>query len=153
MGCDNDEDGPRVRQPWSYGIECVVRLYLARVWRPVRLLPGLRPLRTPLATGYLWILLLRMLLGGKDHIRTVAPTSGPVKGLFDLGTILGATVRIGLTFTAFILGSLQRRRLRQDAQIGLACWAAPDSSNRSLKTSIRASSSNDDSSSGVANIL
>jgi hypothetical protein len=59
------------------------------------LLPGLRPLRTPLATGYLWILLLGMLLGGKDHIRNVASTRGPVKGLFDLGTILGATVRIG----------------------------------------------------------
>jgi hypothetical protein len=30
--------GRGVRQPWSYGIECVVRLYLARVWPPVRLL-------------------------------------------------------------------------------------------------------------------
>jgi hypothetical protein len=38
MGGDNDEEGQGVRQPWSYGIECVVRLYLARAWPPVRLL-------------------------------------------------------------------------------------------------------------------
>ena len=38
MGGDNDEDGPRGPPAVVLRIECVVRLYLARVWPPVRLL-------------------------------------------------------------------------------------------------------------------
>ena len=59
------------------------------------LLPGVRRLRTPLATGYLWIVALWMLV--HQYVPTkLKDASGPIKSLFQLGTIVGATVALGI---------------------------------------------------------
>ncbi|MDI9919347.1 MULTISPECIES: hypothetical protein [unclassified Rhodococcus (in: high G+C Gram-positive bacteria)] len=70
------------------------------------ILPGLRDLRTPLATGYLWLVAMFMLiLGG------VLPTREGglpfVRELYTLSDGVGATAMLGvLTFVAYLIGSV-----------------------------------------------
>lgn len=70
------------------------------------LLPGLRDVRTPLATGYLWLLALWFLL--HDVLpKTVETASGPIKALFELGAWLGsAAVLAAISFAAYLIGCL-----------------------------------------------
>jgi hypothetical protein len=71
----------------------------------VSLLPGLRDLRTPLATGYLYFLLAWAALG-RDRVLPEAPNRFLAR-LFDLSTILGTSVTIAsLSFAAYLLGSI-----------------------------------------------
>lgn len=69
-------------------------------------LPGLRDLRTPLATGYLWLLNVWILVG---HLlpRERPGGDGVLAKLFDLGSFFGTGALIGvLTFTAYLMGAL-----------------------------------------------
>ncbi|SNY28212.1 hypothetical protein [Paractinoplanes atraurantiacus] len=69
------------------------------------LLPGLREIRTPLATGYLWLLNLWVLFG--DRMPRQRPAAGPLAGLWDLAGYAGkGAVLAALTFTAYLVGSL-----------------------------------------------
>ena len=69
------------------------------------LLPGLRELRTPLAVGYLWLLLLY--LATRDAIPDAANAKGIWAAVYELIDLLGAGVGLAaLTFTAYLLGSL-----------------------------------------------
>lgn len=70
------------------------------------LLPGLRDLRTPLATGYLWLILLWLLL--HDYLpKSTEGATGPIRSLYELGGLLGsAAVIAALSFVAYLLGSM-----------------------------------------------
>jgi hypothetical protein len=72
------------------------------------LLPGLRDVRTPLATGYLWLVALWLVL--HEHVpKSVEEASGPIKSLFELGALLGATVLLAaLSFIAYLIGTMLR---------------------------------------------
>jgi hypothetical protein len=77
-------------------------------WCPMlaSLLPGLRDVRTPLAVGYLWLLILWLWLADRVP-RTKPADDGLVARLFDLQDILGATVALAcLSFVAYVLGAL-----------------------------------------------
>ncbi|WP_369253868.1 hypothetical protein [Streptomyces sp. R35] len=69
------------------------------------LLPGLRQLRTPLATGYLYALSLYLLL--RDSIPTTAKDEGHLKPLYDVMPWLGklAALAVG-AFLAYLMGSV-----------------------------------------------
>jgi hypothetical protein len=86
-------------EPWSYSV-------LAS------LLPGLRDLRTPLATGYLWLVTLWLLV--HEHLPTSAATaSGPTKSLLQLADLVGkATVLAAFSFIAYLVGSILMLSLR-----------------------------------------
>lgn len=74
------------------------------------LLPGLRDLRTPLATGYLWVVALWLLLHDQIPV-TVQEAQGPIKALYQLGALVGNTAMLAaLTFIAYLLGSMLRMR-------------------------------------------
>lgn len=70
------------------------------------LLPGLRDLRTPLATGYLWLTFLWLLL--HKHVPTsVATAKGPLRSLYELSDLIGkGAILTATTFIAYLLGSL-----------------------------------------------
>jgi hypothetical protein len=69
------------------------------------LLPSFRELRTPLASGYLWLLDLWLVIG--DHLPRRRPVSGPVAQLWDLSGYFGKGMLIGATvFAAYLVGSL-----------------------------------------------
>lgn len=70
------------------------------------LLPGLRDLRTPLASGYLYLLAVWLIL--HDHIpKSGSETHGAARSLFELGDLLGkGPVLAGLSFVAYIIGSI-----------------------------------------------
>lgn len=69
------------------------------------LLPSLRELRTPLASGYLWLLDLWLLAG--DRLPRTRPTSGPIAHLWDLNGYFGKGTLIGAaSFAAYLVGSL-----------------------------------------------
>ena len=72
------------------------------------LLPGLRDLRTPLATGYLWVVALWLVL--HDWVPgSVEAATGPIKSLYQLGTFGGDAVTLAaLSFIAYLLGSMLR---------------------------------------------
>src|SRR5687768_7664884 len=69
------------------------------------LLPGLRQVRTPLAVGYMWLLVL-WLLFADDLPRN--PTDGSlISRVFELGGFFGkAAVVATLSFVAYLIGSL-----------------------------------------------
>jgi hypothetical protein len=78
------------------------------------LLPGLRDLRTPLATGYLWVVALWLLLHNRIP-DSVEHATGPIKSLYQLGTFVGDTaVLAALSFVAYLLGSMLRLQPRTD---------------------------------------
>jgi hypothetical protein len=70
------------------------------------LLPGLRDLRTPLATGYLWLIAIWLLL--HDRLpKTVDQATGPIRSLYQLGALAGTTASLAaVSFLAYILGSM-----------------------------------------------
>ena len=70
------------------------------------LLPGLRDLRTPLATGYLWLVVLWLLL--HDNIPTsLQEATGPLHSLYELGALAGrGPVLAAVTFVAYVLGAI-----------------------------------------------
>jgi hypothetical protein len=76
------------------------------------LLPGLRDLRTPLATGYLWVIVLWLLL--HDRLpKSIDAATGPVKSLYELGGLLGRSALLAaLSFVAYLLGSMLLLNLR-----------------------------------------
>jgi hypothetical protein len=72
------------------------------------LLPGLRELRTPLAVGWTWLVVLWVALG--SSIPTDRSGIGLVQSLLDATSFLGKTVVLGvLAFVAYLLGSLMQR--------------------------------------------
>jgi hypothetical protein len=76
------------------------------------LLPGLRDLRTPLAVGYLWLVGLWLLVYKWVPMTVAQAAEGPIKALYQLGSLLGQTVVFAaLTFVAYILGSVLRLQL------------------------------------------
>jgi hypothetical protein len=70
------------------------------------LLPGLRDLRTPLTTGYLWLIALWLLL--HDRLpKSIDDATGPIRSLYELGGFLGSTaVLAAVSFVAYLLGSM-----------------------------------------------
>lgn len=70
-----------------------------------QILPGFRELRTPLATGVLWLLTLWVALGDRIPIR--AKASGFISRVYDLAEQVGRPgVGAALLFTAYIVGSV-----------------------------------------------
>jgi hypothetical protein len=70
------------------------------------LLPGLRDLRTPLATGYLWLTALWLLL--HDRLpKNVDEARGPFRSFYEAGVLVGNTACLAaLSFVAYLLGSI-----------------------------------------------
>jgi hypothetical protein len=70
------------------------------------LLPGLRKLRTPLAVGYLWLLVTWLL--SADKVPRIRPEGGGlVSALFDLQILLGqGAVLAAVSFVAYLIGAL-----------------------------------------------
>jgi hypothetical protein len=73
----------------------------------MNLLPGLRELRAPLVSGYLWLISAWLVLGRIDWLPTQRPIGdGEVARLWDLGGELGRTaVLAAVTFIAYLVGS------------------------------------------------
>lgn len=72
------------------------------------LLPGFRDLRTPLASGYIWLVVLWLLFRGQLQ-------RGPLEDLYETSQLLGQSVLLGvLSFLAFLLGSLLQLRIVRD---------------------------------------
>jgi hypothetical protein len=70
------------------------------------LLPGLRDLRTPLTTGYLWLIFL-WLWFHDDFPTTEVAASGPLRSLFEVGTLVGATAALAaVSVFAYVVGSV-----------------------------------------------
>ncbi|MCZ4559701.1 hypothetical protein O4160_02470 [Rhodococcus sp. IEGM 1401] len=68
------------------------------------ILPGLRDLRTPLATGYLW--LVALFLACADILPTAESESQLIGQVFDIANGLGTTAVLAvLSFVAYLLGS------------------------------------------------
>jgi hypothetical protein len=76
------------------------------------LLPGLRDLRTPLAVGYLWVVVLWLLVHSWVPKSVKDVPAGPVHSLYELGAVLGAPVIFAaISFIAYLLGTLFRLRI------------------------------------------
>ncbi|MFC7266579.1 hypothetical protein [Streptomyces lutosisoli] len=72
-------------------------------------LPGIRELRTPLATGYIYLLALFLIVG--DQIPTKGEAHDPLKLLYDVvGWIGKPTALAAATFVAYLLGSVLQVR-------------------------------------------
>ncbi|GGN48861.1 hypothetical protein GCM10011579_001990 [Streptomyces albiflavescens] len=70
-----------------------------------QVLPGFRELRTPLATGVLWLLTLWVALG--DRIPSRAEATGFARRIYDLAELVGRPgVGAALFFTAYLVGSV-----------------------------------------------
>ncbi|MCZ4078636.1 hypothetical protein O1W68_11840 [Rhodococcus sp. H36-A4] len=68
------------------------------------ILPGLRDLRTPLATGYLW--LVAMFLAFADILPTAESENAMIAQVFDIASGLGTTAILAvLSFVAYLIGS------------------------------------------------
>src|SRR5215203_1291268 len=108
----------------------------------VSLLPGLRDLRTPLATGYLWVVGLWLIL--HDRVpKSVEQATGPIRSLYELSDLHGATVTLAaLTFVTYLLGSTPNTyRLNYGDEQGnpsslLTFFPGPGSSPRACVTPI-----------------
>jgi hypothetical protein len=70
------------------------------------LLPGIRDLRTPLATGYLWLVALWLVV--HNHVpKSLHEAHGPLRSLYELGGILGQGALVAaVSFIAYIMGSI-----------------------------------------------
>lgn len=70
-----------------------------------QLLPGFRELRSPLATGVLWLLTLWVAVGDRMPSRTEA--TGFAARVYDLAELTGRPgVGAALIFTAYVIGSV-----------------------------------------------
>lgn len=68
------------------------------------LLPGIRELRTPLSTGYLWLISLWLLIG--DRLPKTQPAGGALAPAWRLGTYFGkAGMVVAVSFAAYLVGS------------------------------------------------
>lgn len=68
------------------------------------LLPGIRELRTPLASGYLWLLNAWVIFG--HYAQRRRPSVGPIAGLLDLFSYAGkGALFAAVTFIAYLVGS------------------------------------------------
>lgn len=85
------------------------------------LLPGIRELRVPLATGYVWLVALAIAL--EPHAPERAEATGLSATLYRIGELISVLgVGVGLSFVAYLLGSLSvgvfsrtlRRLFRQE---------------------------------------
>ncbi|MEW5809630.1 MAG: hypothetical protein AB1925_09260 [Actinomycetota bacterium] len=69
-------------------------------------LPGFRDLRAPLAAGYLWLLLLRIVVEPRFERR---PTSGPVASVFNLADAVNPLlIGIAVSLGAYLVGSISQ---------------------------------------------
>lgn len=69
------------------------------------LLPGLRDLRAPLASGYIW--LLSLWLGVSPNVPDKAHATGVLKDLYGLRDLFsGVGLAVGISFLAYLVGSL-----------------------------------------------
>src|SRR4051812_9365867 len=69
------------------------------------ILPGLRDLRTPLATGYMYLVLLWLLLGSRIPPKDEA--TGIISRVYEIEGTLGTTALIAvLSFVAYLLGTI-----------------------------------------------
>jgi hypothetical protein len=73
----------------------------------MNLLPGLRELRAPLVSGYLWLISAWLVLSHMEWLPAKRPPGdGEVARLWDLGGTLGKTVVLAVvTFIAYLIGS------------------------------------------------
>jgi hypothetical protein len=73
----------------------------------MNILPGLRELRAPLASGYLWLVALWLALSHAGWLPSKRPPgNGEVARLWDLGGTLGKTTLLAaVTFIAYLIGS------------------------------------------------
>lgn len=72
----------------------------------MNLLPGLREIRTPLASGYTWLLALWFLL--RDHVPDRAAASGLVLSSYQLLDVVGKPAALAaVSFVAYLMGLLQ----------------------------------------------
>jgi hypothetical protein len=78
------------------------------------LLPGLRDLRTPLATGYLWLIGLWLLM--HQHVpKNVHEATGPIQSVYQLGALAGTTACLAaVSFVAYVMGSILSFNLRRN---------------------------------------
>jgi hypothetical protein len=71
------------------------------------LLPGIREIRTPLATGYLWLLTFWLWLPA--HLKKNAPTSGILGEFTQLAHYVGRIgIGIAISFVAYLIGILSQ---------------------------------------------
>jgi hypothetical protein len=69
------------------------------------LLPGIRDIRTPLATGYIWLLMAWLWI--PEHLKTAAPPSSVPGDIARLASYSGRIgVGIALSFVAYLIGVL-----------------------------------------------
>ncbi|MFF8265006.1 hypothetical protein [Streptomyces virginiae] len=69
------------------------------------LLPGIRELRTPLATGYIYLLTVFLLVAGRIPARAEAPE--PMRLLYDAVEWMGKPAALAaVTFVAYLVGSV-----------------------------------------------
>jgi len=88
----------------------------------MNLLPGLRELRAPLVSGYLWLISAWLFLGHRDWLPTRPSDHGEVARLWDLGDTLGKTVVLAaVSFIAYLIGSF----LEMDPDGRMAAFLAP----------------------------
>jgi hypothetical protein len=84
------------------------------------LLPGIRDLRTPLATGYLWLLALWLWI--PSHFKHAPPTSGVPGDITYLAHYASRVgVAIAVSFAAYVVGVLSQHLNPPLAQLGTAC--------------------------------
>jgi hypothetical protein len=70
------------------------------------LLPGLRDLRTPLATGYMYFLLVFLWLG-RGRLLPDQPNNKLLERIYDLSDLGGPAARVtALSFAAYLVGSI-----------------------------------------------
>jgi hypothetical protein len=98
-------DEPESHRPGRRALECFGACQLA---------PRSEELRTPLATGYLWIVVIWLLLHDSVPDST-EHAQGRIKSLYPLGTFVGdAATLAALSFVAYLLGSMLRLQVPND---------------------------------------
>ncbi|TKV61321.1 hypothetical protein FDO65_06880 [Nakamurella flava] len=87
------------------------------------ILPGLRELRTPLATGYIYLVVLWLLIW--DKIPSADQATGVVGAILKLDGLLGTgSLVAALSFIAYVVGSLLMVSTRYKVKFtGLSRWA------------------------------
>lgn len=74
----------------------------------LQLLPGIRQLRTPLLTGYVWLVAGTILFGGR--IPSDDDATGVWASIYGILGVFGpAAIALAISFTAYIVGSITER--------------------------------------------